>query len=60
MWTITPALLRYFIHDMNLYGNISVAYANNGRLVAPTTYLSSHIRITSGVGTKEQPYLLSL
>ena len=63
-WTLTP-LVTSSNHVFRRYASGHIYYAlgsvsKTDMAVVPVTYLSSNIKITSGSGTKELPYVLSL
>ena len=63
-WTLTP-LVTSSNHVFRRYASGYINYAlgsvsKTDMAVVPVTYLSSNIKITSGSGTKELPYVLSL
>ena len=59
-WTIVSYPYEFGVFRVYSNGGIGPNPTMYSDYVSPVSYLSSHIRITSGVGTKEQPYLLSL
>ena len=49
------------IYAVNAYGaNVQFGGANGTNFVYPTLYLNSNIKITSGDGSSENPYRLSI
>ena len=59
-WTITPRQDSASIgFDVNYTGSVIDAYAYNDRGVWPVVHLKSTIKVISGSGTKDSPYILS-
>ena len=59
-WTITPRQDSASIgFDVNYTGSVIDAYAYNDRGVWPVVHLKSTIKVISGLGTKDSPYILS-
>ena len=60
-WTLTPSLDSNFgVFCVGSDGNItSCSHPDYGASISPTVYLISSIKITSGAGSKENPYKLS-
>ena len=61
-WTMTPgsanAYYVFSVYDTG-YVNSDSAHYNNGRGVRPVVHLKSTIKVISGSGTKDSPYILS-
>ena len=59
-WTITPDLSSSsYVFSVNSGASLTSNYASSGYAVRPTAYLKSSVLITSGDGSKENPYVLS-
>ena len=63
-WILSPRLnLNHFVHYISFQGDVS-KYGNDTANIAygirPALYLKTNIKITSGDGTKDNPYNLSL
>ena len=60
-WTLTPrSSSTVTVFSMYSYGIISYGTSNDVSMVYPVTYLISNVKITSGFGTKELPFLLEI
>lgn len=67
-WTITPSAYHnieaknsaYVAFRINKDGIVYGSYTYNKFLVYPTTYLKANVKILSGTGEKENPYVVSL
>ena len=51
---------NHYVIRVYSFGYVNITYTLSAYNVYPTTYLTSTIKITSGDGTKENPYQLSL
>ena len=59
-WTMTPvSSYSNGVFYVNSYSNLAFYYAYYGNAVKPTVYLKSSVLITSGDGSKTNPYILS-
>ena len=59
-WTITPRQdTTYIVFFVNNAGNVYSSYAYNRYDVRPVVHLNSAIKVITGSGTKESPYILS-
>lgn len=62
-WTMTPfRSIDYsnWAFSIGEDGNLTTNPSNNQNEVRPTIYLKSEVKIISGIGTKESPYIFSL
>ena len=60
-WTITPyADGSDYVFNVSYNGRVDASISNYGYGARPTFYLKSGVGITSGSGTIDDPYILSL
>ena len=62
LWFLTPALqhLSYVYIVYRDTGNVYYNYTYNIGAVFPSVYLDAEIKIASGIGSKENPFILSI
>lgn len=59
-WTMTPrSSSSNFVFYVSNNANLAYNRASNGNAVQPTAFLNSSVLITSGDGSKDNPYVLS-
>ena len=58
-WTLTPLDASY-VCDVNIYGYGSNFASTHVDGVRPSLNLKSNVKITSGTGTKTDPFILSI
>ena len=59
-WTLTPDLSHSSVFEINWTGQSTYPSPNQSYMIRPAIYLSSNIKITSGTGTSQDPYQISL
>ena len=61
IWTITHDRKSIGVFLLNYQGRIDHTYVGSESLrIVPVVYLKSNVRLASGTGTKENPFILEM